>query len=172
MDENLSTRCYRGTAEERLAAVRMLESMFVYSDRDRESRRLRTLEFEQRLAETSQDRTARLNSEAEELGKRLTEANADHYGSSDPGRTTHGASQRRPNADRAARLVQIEQLTALLNEANADRAARLTQIEQLTALAAERKQKDHTGRQTWIGLLSAILARKGSLFGRRKTSEQ
>jgi len=157
----------RTDAKARLDAVNMLESMLVYSDRDRQSQRLRTLELEDVLARVSQDLTTHLN-EAEELRRRLAEANDDRAA-----RLTQveqlTALLAEANADRAARLVQIEQLTALLAEANANRAALTGQIKQLSALVTK---KSRSARLMWIRQLREILARKGNLFGSCKTSNQ
>jgi 2-polyprenyl-3-methyl-5-hydroxy-6-metoxy-1,4-benzoquinol methylase len=59
-------------------------------------------------------------------------------------------------SDRAARLTQIETLTAMLRESEADRAARLTQIETLTAMLRE-SEADRAARMTQIEALTAML---------------
>jgi len=59
-------------------------------------------------------------------------------------------------ADRAARLDQVQELTALLQESEADRAARLTQVEELTRLLNE-SEADRAARLDKIHELSRLL---------------
>jgi SAM-dependent methyltransferase len=71
-----------------------------------------------------------------------------------------GSDLRRRNAeseaDRAARLAQVEELTAQLRESEADRAARLAQVEELTALLRE-SDADRAARLEQIHELSRLL---------------
>lgn len=59
-------------------------------------------------------------------------------------------------ADRSARLDQINRLTATLKESEADRGARLVHMNQLTALLKE-SETDRTARLNQINRLTAML---------------
>ena len=61
-------------------------------------------------------------------------------------------------ADRAARLEQVNRLTQLLREAEADRTARLEQINQLTQLLRE-SEADRAARLDQIKKLTALIRR-------------
>jgi uncharacterized protein (DUF3084 family) len=76
-------------------------------------------------------------------------------------------------ADRAARLEQIETLTKMLEESEADRAARLEQIETLTKMLEE-SEADRVARLDVINRLTAELnnvnSRNTGVFQRKDNS--